>query len=104
VQATPALTFMVGQLGSGGTITTASIGQTSDRAVTDVSTISITNGTATAYSITELDHTVSSYYDAYTTAGLYEEGNLVQSAASNVEYQCPLRGWWKPLAFSLVTF
>ena len=63
-QASPALTFFVGQLGTGGTLTSTDIGQTSDGSVVGTSIVSIGNGTVSTYSATELDYTASLYYDA----------------------------------------
>ncbi len=83
VQATPALTFMIGQLG-GGTVSATDLGNTPDGHVEGLSTISITNGAVTTYSVTELDYTAQLYYDTYTVAGLYDNGQLVTSAQSPV--------------------
>ncbi len=83
VQITPAISFVVGQLG-GGTVSTTDIGETPDGHVEGISTISITNGTASAYSVTELDYTAQLYYDAYTVAGIYDNGQLVASGQSSV--------------------
>ncbi|HXE11951.1 MAG TPA: VCBS repeat-containing protein [Bryobacteraceae bacterium] len=66
IQASPAVSFMVGQLGGGGTISTTELGVTTDGHVVGVSTLSIANGTAGTYSATELDYTASLYYDAGT--------------------------------------
>jgi hypothetical protein len=84
MQISPAISFIVGQLGTGATVSTTDIGQTSDGHIEGVSTISITNGTVSTYSVTELDYTAQAYYDAYTVAGIYDEGNLVTSGQSSI--------------------
>jgi len=84
VQLSPAISFMVGQLGTGGTISTTGMGQTSDGSVTGISTIAISNGTVNTYSATELDYTAQAYYDAYTIGTLYDEGQPVTSGQSYV--------------------
>jgi len=83
-QASPAVSFTIGQLGTGGIVSTSDLGQTSDGSVSGVSTISITNGSVSTYSVTELDYTAQSYYDAYTVATLRDYGNTVASGQSYV--------------------
>ncbi len=77
-QASPALSFLVGQINSGGTLTTTSVGQTSDGSVVGISSVSVANGVATTYSATEMQYNASLYYDAQTVGTLYEGGNQVQ--------------------------
>lgn len=55
VQAGSALSFVVGQLGAGGAVTTTEIGQTPDGHLEGVSSLSITNGVVSTYSATLLD-------------------------------------------------
>ncbi len=80
----PALSFVVGQLGSGGTVSTTDIGQTSDGSLIGISTISVTNGTVSTYSATELDATASLYYDAQTVGTLYQDGTAILQGVSPV--------------------
>ena len=82
-QVTPAVSFLVGALGTG-SVSTTDLGQTPDGHIEGVSTISITNGTVNTYSVTELDYSAQAYYDAYTVAGIYDEGKLVTSGQSNI--------------------
>ena len=84
VQASPALSFTIGQLGTGGTVSTTDLGETSDGSVSGASTISITNGSVSTYSVTELDYTAQFYYDAYTVATLRDYGNVVASGQSYI--------------------
>ena len=74
-----AISFVIGQRSSSGTITTTALGYTSDGHLSAVSQLSISNGQVTTYSATELDYEASSYYDAGTVAGLYDEGGLITS-------------------------
>jgi hypothetical protein len=82
IQASPAVSFMVGQLG-GGTVSTTELGVTTDGHVVGVSTLSIANGSAATYSATELDYTASLYYDAGTVGTLYEEGTPIRSGSAS---------------------
>jgi hypothetical protein len=74
---------MVGQLGSR-TVATTDLGATGDGSVSGVSTISISNGAVSTYSATELDYKAQAYYNAYTVAGIYDEGNLVKTGQSQI--------------------
>jgi hypothetical protein len=74
VQATPAVSFVVGQLGTGGTVTTTEIGVTVDGHLEGVSSLSITDGIVSTYSATLLDYTASLYYDSKTVAILFDDG------------------------------
>jgi hypothetical protein len=82
VQASPALSFIVGQLGATGTVSTTDIGQTSDGSITAISSLSVTNGTVSTYSATELDYTASLYYDAQTVGTLYQDGTAILQGVS----------------------
>src|SRR5581483_5070511 len=77
IHISPAISFMVGQLSTGGTISTTDTGQTTGGYVTGVSTISITNGNISTYSATELNDTASLYYDAQTVGTLYQDGTAI---------------------------
>jgi hypothetical protein len=83
VTAMPAISFMVGELGVGGTISTTDIGQTADGHLVGVSVVSITNGTVTTYSATELDDAASAYYSVGTVGTLSEEGTPIQSGTAS---------------------
>ncbi len=78
VQATPAVSFVVGQFSATGTVTTTDVGQTSDGHLEGVSSLSITNGVVSTYSATTLDYTASLYYDSDTVATLFDEGVQVK--------------------------
>jgi hypothetical protein len=82
VQAGSAISFMVGQLG-GGTASITDLGATADGHISGVSILSIRNGSATTYSATELDYAASLYYDAGTSATLYEEGAAIRSGSAS---------------------
>ena len=74
VQATPAVSFVVGQFGANGTVTTTDIGYTPDGHLEGVSSLSITNGVVSTYSATALDYTASLYYDSDSIATLFDDG------------------------------
>ena len=78
---TPAISFVVVQLGSGGTVSTTDIGQTPDGSLAGVSVLSVANGTVTTYSATELYGTASLYYDAQTVGTLYQDGTAIAQGA-----------------------
>lgn len=84
VQATAAVSFVVGQFGTTGTVTTTDLGQTSDGHMEGVSSLSITNGVVSTYSATTLDYTASLYYDSDTVATLFDEGAQVSQATTPV--------------------
>ena len=84
IRISPAISFMVGQLGSSGTVSTTDTGQTSDGSLTGISTISVTNGTVSTYSATELDSTSSLYYNAQTVGTLYQDGTAILQGVSPV--------------------
>ncbi len=83
ITASPALSYIVGQLGSTGTVTTTDT-KTPDGNLEAISTLSITNGVVSTYSATELDYTSSLYYESSTTATLFEEGTRVSGLQSEV--------------------
>lgn len=58
-QATPVMNFVVAQDGMGGTLQSVDAGQTSDGSLTGISVITISNGTVSTYSDTELDYAAS---------------------------------------------
>jgi hypothetical protein len=78
----PSVSFLVGQLGNPGTISTTAMGQTSDSDITGVSTLSITNGVVSTYSATELNDTASLYYDSQTVATLFDDGTQVAQTSA----------------------
>ena len=80
--ASPSISFLVGQLGNPGTISTTAMGQTSDSDITGISTLSITNGVVSTYSATELDDTASLYYDSQTVATLFDQGTQVAQTSA----------------------
>ncbi len=80
--ASPSISFLVGQLGNPGTISTTAMGQTSDSDITGISTLSITNGVVSTYSATELDDTASLYYDSQTVATLFDDGAQVAQTSA----------------------
>jgi hypothetical protein len=82
VQAGSAISFMVGQLG-GGTVSITDLGATADGHISGVSILSIANGSASTYSATELDYAASLYYDAGTSATLYEEGAAIRTGSAS---------------------
>ncbi len=84
IRISPALSFVVGQLGAGGTVSTTDIGQTTDGSLTGISTVSVTNGTVSTYSATELDATASLYYDAQTVGTLYQDGTAIRQGVSPI--------------------
>jgi hypothetical protein len=84
ITASPALSYIVGQLGSTGTVTTTDTGQTTDGNMDGYSTLSINNGVVSAYSETDLDYTSSLYYDSSTVATLFDEGSQVNQLVSGV--------------------
>ncbi|HZQ51412.1 MAG TPA: hypothetical protein VFB14_04395 [Bryobacteraceae bacterium] len=84
IHISPAISFMVGQLGTGGTISTTDTGQTTGGYVIGVSTISITNGNISTYSATELNATAGLYYDAQTVGTLYQDGTAILQGATAV--------------------
>jgi hypothetical protein len=77
VQVSSAISYVVGQLGGGGTVSTTSIGQTSDGSVTGISYLSIADGTVNTYSATELDDYASAHYDTETVGTLSQDGSVV---------------------------
>ncbi len=77
-QASPALSFLVGQISGGGTLYAMSAGQTSDGTVTGVSSVSVADGVVTSYSVTEMHYGANVYYDALTVGTLFENGVQVQ--------------------------
>lgn len=79
--ASPALTFLIGQTGTEGTLTTTTIAATPDSSIVGVSSISIANGSATTYSFTEESYNASLYYDVQTVATLSDNGNVIQQAS-----------------------
>jgi hypothetical protein len=84
VQAGSAFSFVVGQFGTTGTVTTTDAGQTSDGHMEGVSSLSITNGVVSTYSATVLDYTASLYYDSDTVATLFDEGARIGQATTAV--------------------
>jgi hypothetical protein len=84
VQATPAVSFVVGQLGTSGTVTTTEIGQTADGHLEGVSSLSITNGVVSTYSATLLDYTASLYYDSNTVATLFDNSSAINQAITPI--------------------
>src|SRR5271166_2767740 len=82
-RATPSVSFVVGQLGAGGSISTTDLGETSDGHVEGISTLTINNGTVNTYSETALDYAASLYYDAGTVGTLYEEGSAVRTGSAS---------------------
>ncbi len=83
ITASPALSYIVGQLGNPGTVTTTDT-KTPDGNLEGISTLSITNGVVSTYSATELDYTSSLYYESSTAATLFDNGNQVSSLTSEV--------------------
>jgi hypothetical protein len=71
---TPAISFVIVQLGSGGTVSTTDIGQTSDGSLSGISILSIASGTVSTYSATELQGDASAYYEAQTVGTLSQDG------------------------------
>ena len=62
-------------------MTATSTGETSDGFVTGQSFVSVVNGVATTFSITEMHYNASAYYDAQTVGMLFENGVPVQQAS-----------------------
>jgi hypothetical protein len=84
VQAASAISFVVGELGTGGTVTTTEIGVTADGHLEGISSLSITNGVVSTYSATALDYTASLYYDSNTVATLFDEGSAISQAVTPI--------------------
>jgi hypothetical protein len=87
--ATPTLTFILDQLGSGGTLTNTYAAQTPDGSVIGISSISVANGAVTTYSATELSYDAQLYYDAQTVGSLVENGQTLQQGS---DYQAGTAG------------
>jgi hypothetical protein len=81
---TPAISFVVVQLGSGGTVTTTDIGQTSDGSLAGISVLSIASGTVSTYSATELYGDANLYYDAQTAGTLSQDGAVIAQGQSPI--------------------
>jgi hypothetical protein len=81
---TPAISFVVVQLGSGGTVSTTDIGQTSDGSLAGISVLSIAGGTVSTYSATELYGDATLYYDAQTNATLSQDGAVIAQGQSPI--------------------
>lgn len=82
IQASPAVSFVVGQLGDG-TLISTELATNSTGQVLGVSSVSIANGIVTSYSATEFDYQTSLYYDAGAVATMYEDGTPVRSASDS---------------------
>jgi hypothetical protein len=75
--ASPSISYIVGQLGNTGTISTTSTAQAEGDYVTGISTLSINNGYINTYSSTELNYGANLYYDAGTVATLFDNGTQI---------------------------
>lgn len=84
VTLSPALSFVVGDLGTG-TLSATSLGETADGHLEGVSTLAINNGVISTYSATALDYTASLYYDSDTVATLFDEGNPIAQSEAPVD-------------------
>ncbi len=84
ITASPALSYIVGQLGSTGTVTTTDTVPTPDGHLEGISTLTINNGVVTTFSETELDYTSGLYYDSNTAATLFDNGTQVNGLQSEV--------------------
>ena len=82
-EASPAISFVVGQLG-GGVVTTTETGYTGDGHLAGVSSLSINNGAVSTYSATLLDYTAAAYYDWQTVGNLFDNGTRINQSASTV--------------------
>jgi hypothetical protein len=79
---TPAISFVVVQLGSGGTVSTTDIGQTSDGSLAGISVLSIASGNVSTYSATELYGDANLYYDPKTVGTLSQDGTPIAQGTS----------------------
>jgi len=75
--ASPSISYLVGQLGNPGTISTTSTAQAEGDYVTGISTLSITNNYINTYSATELNYDANLYYDSGTVATLFDNGTQI---------------------------
>src|SRR6185312_10248204 len=87
IQASPAVSFVVGQLGDG-TLISTELATNSTGQILGVSSVSIANGVVTTYSATEFDYQTSLYYDAGAVATMYEDGTPVRSASDSGGPRC----------------
>ncbi len=81
--ASPSISYLVGQLGNPGTISTTSTAQSEGDYVTGISTLSITNGYINTYSATELNYNANLYYDSGTVATLFDDEGQVSQESGN---------------------
>jgi hypothetical protein len=82
--ASPSISYLVGQLGNPGTISTTSTAQSDGNYVTGISTLSITNNVVSTYSATELNFDANLYYDSQSVATLFDDGAQIGQSYSAV--------------------